>query len=80
MPPSPEIPGQVRDLEAVQRGGKIEVAFHTPPRTADNLAIRKFSEIDLRIGPAAVPFDFGAWANNAKTTVRSGSAAARRSA
>ena len=66
MPPSPEIPMQVRDLVAVQRGDKIEVAFRTPPRTTDNLAIKKFSDIDLRIGPALVPFDFASWAETAK--------------
>jgi hypothetical protein len=66
MPPSPEIPSQVKDLAAVERGGKIEIAFHTPPRTADSVAIKQFSEIDLRIGPAAAPFDFATWANTAK--------------
>ena len=67
MPPSPEIPMQVRDLVAVQRGDKIEVTFRTPARTTDSLAIKKFSEIDLRIGPALVPFDFATWAETAKS-------------
>lgn len=66
MPPSPEIPAQVKDLVAVERGGKIEIFFHTPPRTTDNVAVKRFSEIDLRIGPAIVPFDFGSWAESAK--------------
>ena len=66
MPPSPEIPAAVRDLAAVERGGKIEVLFQTPPRTTDNLPIKKFSEIDLRIGPAGVPFDFKTWSESAK--------------
>ena len=65
VPPSPEIPAAVKDLVAVERGNKIEVFFRTPPRTTDNLAIKKFSSIDLRIGPDVVPFDFAAWANGA---------------
>ena len=67
QPPSPEIPAQVRDLVAVERGDKIEIFFRTPPRTTDSLAIKRFSEIDLRIGPAVVPFDFDSWAETAKT-------------
>ncbi len=65
MPPSPNIPAGIKDLTAVQRGTKIEVAFHTPPRTTDNMAIKKFSEIELRIGPPNVPFDFETWAAGA---------------
>jgi len=66
LPPSPEIPAQVKDLVAVERGDKIEISFRTPARTTDNVAIKKFSEIDLRIGPAQTPFDFDAWAASAK--------------
>ncbi len=66
MPPSPLIPTQVQDLVAVQRGDKIEVTFHTPGRAADGVAIKQFSQIDLRIGPTLVPFDFESWAVTAK--------------
>ena len=66
LPPSPEIPTPVKDLSAIERGDKIEIAFHTPARTADGIAIKKFSEIDLRIGPELVPFDFESWAETAK--------------
>ena len=66
MPPSPEIPTSVKDLSAVERGDKIEIAFHTPARTSDGIAIQKFSEIDLRIGPELLPFDFESWAETAK--------------
>jgi hypothetical protein len=66
MPPSPEIPTQVNDLVAVERGDKIEVSFRTPPRTTDTLSIKKFSQIELRIGPAPEPFDFNIWAESAK--------------
>lgn len=67
MPPSPEIPTPVIDLVAVESGNKIEISFHTPARTTDNLAIKQFSEIDLRIGPEMVPFDFDSWAESAQS-------------
>ena len=66
VPPSPGIPSQVNDLAAVERGDKIEITFHTPARTTDNFAIKRFDEIDLRVGPALVPFDFETWADTAK--------------
>lgn len=66
QPPSPQIPAQVKDLAAVQRGGKIEIAFHTPPRTTDNISIKKFLEIDLSIGAQPTPFNLVAWEKTAK--------------
>lgn len=62
VPPSPEIPAAVTDLAVVERGDKILITFNTPLRTTDNLSIRKFSEIDLRVGTASIPFDFDQWA------------------
>ncbi len=67
LPPSPEIPAAVTNLMVVQRGDQIEIAFATPPRTTDSLAIREFSNIDLRIGQNVVPFDFNHWAVSAKS-------------
>ena len=66
LPPSPEIPAPVTDLRAVQRGGKIIIDFGTPPRTTDNVAIKHFYAVDLRIGPAVTPFDFETWAAGAR--------------
>jgi hypothetical protein len=66
MPPSPQIPAAVTDLAALQRGDKIEISFHTPPRTTDRVGIRKFSAIDLRLGPEAVSLDSDTWATVAK--------------
>ncbi len=66
LPPSPEIPPAVADLAAVERGDKIVITFRTPARSMDNVAIKRFSEIDLRIGPALSPFDFSSWADTAK--------------
>jgi hypothetical protein len=65
LPPSPELPQAVRDLRAVERGDQIVITFSTPARTTDNLPVRQFSEIDLRLGPAPVPFDFDRWAASA---------------
>ena len=61
VPPSPEIPNAITNLAVVERGDRLVVNFDTPPRTTDDLAIKTFSEIDLRIGPAIVPFDFERW-------------------
>jgi hypothetical protein len=66
VPPSPQLPNPVTNLMAVERGDRILVSFSTPPRTTDNLAIKRFSEIELRIGPAITPFDFGGWSVRAK--------------
>lgn len=65
VPPSPELPNPVTDLAVVERGDRLVITFDTPPRTTDNLAIRRFSEVDLRIGPAITPFDFDRWAASA---------------
>jgi hypothetical protein len=66
VPPSPELPKAVADLAAVERGDRILITFTTPPRTTDNLAIKRFSDIELRIGPAITPFDFDHWSAAAK--------------
>lgn len=65
LPPSPELPNPVADLGIVQRGDQLVITFTTPARTTDTLAIRRFSEIDLRIGPAITPFDLDRWAASA---------------
>jgi hypothetical protein len=66
LPPSPEIPTPVTNLAAVERGEHIFITFTTPPHTTDNLVIKRFSEIDLRIGPAITAFDFERWAAGSK--------------
>lgn len=65
VPPSPEIPPAIRDLAVVERGAKLVITFSTPARTTDNLAIKRFSEIDLRAGGYRTPFDFDRWADSA---------------
>jgi hypothetical protein len=66
LPPSPLIPNAVTDLAVVERGDRLWITFRIPPRTTDQVAIKNFSEIDLRIGPAGTPFDFASWAPAAK--------------
>ncbi len=66
LPPSPEIPQTIANLSVVERGDQIEVVFSTPPRTLDNLPIKRFAEIDLAIGPNLHPFDFDRWASGAR--------------
>ena len=60
------LPQAVTDLTAIERGDEIIIRFTTPARTTDNLAIREFDNIDLRIGPAVKPFTFEAWEVSAK--------------
>lgn len=66
LPPSPELPNPVTDLAVIERGDHLVITFTTPPRTTDSLAIKRFSEIDLRIGAAVNPFDFEQWAASAR--------------
>ncbi len=66
VPPSPELPTAVTDLAVVERGDQLVITFDTPPRTTDNLAIKRFSEIELHIGPAITPFDFDRWAASSR--------------
>lgn len=66
VPPSPELPVAVTDLSVIEQGDQIRITFSTPARTTDNLPIKRFSEIDLRIGTATVPFDFDRWSATAK--------------
>jgi len=66
LPPSPQLPQAVTDLQAVEHGDQILIMFNTPIRTTDGLTIKRFSEIDLRVGAAPVPFDFDRWAAGAQ--------------
>jgi fibronectin type 3 domain-containing protein len=66
LPPSPELPLAITNLAATERGDQIVITFSTPTQTTDALPIVGFSNIDLRVGPAVTPFDFGQWANSAR--------------
>jgi fibronectin type 3 domain-containing protein len=65
VPPSPELPNPVTDLKVIERGDQLVINFSTPVNTTDRLTIKRFSEVDLRIGPDVTPFDFGQWAASA---------------
>ncbi len=66
VPPSPELPNAITDLTAIERGDQIDIVFTAPVTTTDALPIKRFSEVDLRVGPAVTPFDFDRWADSAK--------------
>lgn len=66
VPPSPQLPAAITDLSVVEQGNQIRITFSTPTRTTDNLPIKRFSEIDLRIGPVPTPFDYERWSAQAK--------------
>ncbi len=66
VPPSPELPQPVTNLNVVERGDQLLLTFDVPARTTDNLAIKRFSEIDLRIGSSPMPFDLEHWAASAR--------------
>jgi hypothetical protein len=66
LPPSPDIPNPVTDLTAIEKGDKLDINFSVPPRTTDSVLIRRYSEIDLAVGPAQTPFDFDQWSASAQ--------------
>lgn len=66
VPPSPEIPNPVTDLSVSEIGDNLSIKFTTPARTTDNLAMKKLSAVDLRIGVPPEPFNAEAWAQSAK--------------
>jgi hypothetical protein len=55
LPPTPNIPRQVTDLRAMQRGAKIIVDFTIPPLTTDGLILKQVGNVDLQIGDKPVP-------------------------
>ena len=67
LPPALNIPVGVRDLSAIERGPEILVRFTLPTQTTDGLRIKKFGEIELRVGPAQQPpFSLTNWIASAK--------------
>ena len=63
LPPALNIPVRVTDLTAVQRGDKLVMTFTAPALTTEQLPIRDFDRVELRIGPAASSMD--TWAGAA---------------
>jgi hypothetical protein len=65
LPPLRNIPGDVKDLAAVQRGGRIIVHFTPPGTTTEGRLLAGPVTFDLRIGTAVSPFDATRWAAQA---------------
>lgn len=66
QPPLLNIPERVTDLTALQRAGKIIVAFTVPQLTTEGVVMRKPVTLDLRGGAAPDPFDQSEWAARAR--------------
>ena len=65
LPPLANIPGNVTDLAAMQRGGRIIVHFTPPGRTTEGRPLAGPVQFDLRIGTAVAPFTPQTWAAQA---------------
>ena len=67
LPPALNIPNQITDLRAVQRGGKVFIEFTIPAETTESLPITSVDVVDLRAGPIeSQPFNMDAWAGSAR--------------
>lgn len=66
LPPSPDIPNPVSDLQAVEKGDQLDVTFSVPAYTTDTVVIKHYEAIDLAVGPAETPFDFEKWSASAQ--------------
>src|SRR3954453_19107866 len=66
LPPALNIPQPVKDLRAVQRGSEIVITFTAPELTTEDLGIRQFETVDLRIGPPPQEFSMQNWATGAR--------------
>jgi hypothetical protein len=60
------IPADVSDLAAVQRGARIIVHFTPPGKTTEGRTLAGPVKFDLRIGTAVAPFDAGTWSARAR--------------
>ncbi|HYO83164.1 MAG TPA: hypothetical protein VES20_17290 [Bryobacteraceae bacterium] len=66
LPPALNIPQAVNDLSAVQRGADIEIQFTAPALTTEEIGIRDFGSVDLRIGTIPAEFSYDRWADLAE--------------
>ena len=67
QPPALKIPVPVRDLAAVERGARIVVSFTATGETTEGLRLKRYGEVELRIGPGGPPpFDHARWAAGAE--------------
>ena len=67
LPPALNVPTQITDLRAVQRGGKVIVEFTIPDKTTENLPITTVESVDLRAAPSpSGQFNMDAWSASAR--------------
>ncbi len=66
MPPLLNIPADITDLAASQRGDRIIVQFSAPQLTTEQVALRNPPELELLAGESAPPFNMNAWLQSAK--------------
>jgi hypothetical protein len=66
LTPLANVPAQVSDLAAVQRGSVLIVHFTLPERTTESILIKTPVKLDFRIGTAGEPFNAAEWASHAK--------------
>jgi hypothetical protein len=66
LPPALNIPQRVSDLTVTQIGARIVVQFSPPQLSTEGLTLKQAVRGELRIGPAATPFQIEAWAIQSK--------------
>jgi len=66
LPPLANVPGHITDLAAIQRDARVIAQFTPPALTTEGVAIKKPLTFDLRIGPAAAPFNIAEWSAEAR--------------
>jgi len=71
LPPALNIPERIADLRAVQRGGRILVAFTAPLMTTDQLALKSLPAVEVFAGARPEgEFNTDAWAASAQVLTR----------
>jgi len=67
LPPALNIPLQIKDLSAVQRGNKLIVGFSIPAKTTEGLPVVSVEEVQVIAGPNdAAQFNVDVWAATAR--------------
>ncbi len=67
LPPALNMPLQITDLTAIQRGSKMIVEFTIPPKTTEGLPVVSVESVELRAGPNDAPsFNIDSWATSAR--------------
>ncbi len=64
--PAVNIAMPVVDLNAVERGSRIDVTFTVPSLTTEGLVVKNIGSVELRVGPSTEPnFQVDRWASTA---------------